>query len=137
MCRRHRSRSSTWLIPIRFFAVAGTLTQGLPAQAQYPESIHLATAAPNAHMRTVKRPHAATRRTDRPPGRSPRFRLPETAVVVVPATAPDGAAIARPASGEGGDGPPPVVFMAAEPQGRPALAPGERVLARLSPIGPG
>ena len=52
-------------------------------------------------------------------------------------TDPDGDAIARPAEWDSADGPPPVIFMAAEPSGRPALAPGERVQARLKPVGPG
>ena len=34
-------------------------------------------------------------------------------------------------------GPPPVVLMHPERQGAPALAPGERVLVRLQPMGPG
>jgi ribonuclease R len=57
--------------------------------------------------------------------------------VVVTGTDPDGDAIARPAEWDSADGPPPVIFMAAEPSGRPALAPGERVQARLKPVGPG
>jgi ribonuclease R len=57
--------------------------------------------------------------------------------LVVSGTDPDGDAIARPATWDGADGPPPVVFMAAEPRGQPALAPGERVLARLKPVAPG
>ncbi len=69
-----------------------------------------------------------------------RFRapgkLPDAMVVQVTGTDPDGDALARPVGWEG-DGPPPLVFMAAEPRGRPALAPGERVLARLREIGPG
>ena len=36
-----------------------------------------------------------------------------------------------------GDGPPPMVLMAPERRGQPALAPGEKVLARISPIGNG
>jgi ribonuclease R len=56
---------------------------------------------------------------------------------VVTGTDPDGDAIARPAVWDNADGPPPVIFMSAEPRGRPALAPGERVLARLKPAGPG
>jgi ribonuclease R len=56
---------------------------------------------------------------------------------VVTGTDPDGDPIARPATWDSGDGPPPVVFMAAEPRGQPALAPGERVLARLKQAGPG
>jgi ribonuclease R len=57
-------------------------------------------------------------------------------VVQISGTDPDGDAIARPV-GWDGDGPPPLVLMAPEPRGRPALAPGERVLARLRPIGAG
>jgi ribonuclease R len=57
--------------------------------------------------------------------------------VVVTGTDADGDAVARPADWNAADGAPPVIFMAAEPHGRPALAPGERVLARLKPAGPG
>ena len=63
-------------------------------------------------------------------------RLPESMVVQITGTDPDGDAVARPVGWEGG-GPPPTVFMAPEPKGRPALAPGERVVARLREIGPG
>jgi ribonuclease R len=63
-------------------------------------------------------------------------RLPEAAVVQVTGTDPDGDPIARPVAWEG-EGPPPLVLMAPEPRGRPALAPGQRVIARLKPIGPG
>lgn len=63
-------------------------------------------------------------------------RLPETAVVLVTGTDPDGDPIARPAVWEG-SGPPPLILMHPERPGRPALAPGDRVLARLKPIGPG
>ena len=62
-------------------------------------------------------------------------RLPDAMVVQVTGTDPDGDAIARPVGWEG-DGPPPLVLMAPEPRGRPALAPGERVLARLTPDRP-
>ena len=62
-------------------------------------------------------------------------RLPEAVVVQVTGTDPDGDALARPVDWQG-SGPPPLVLMAPEPRGRPALAPGERVLARLKPIGP-
>ena len=69
-----------------------------------------------------------------------RFRtpgtLPEAMIVQITGTDPDGDAIARPV-GWSGDGPPPFIVMAPEPRGRPALAPGERVMARLKPIGPG
>jgi ribonuclease R len=60
-------------------------------------------------------------------------RLPEMAVVEVFGTDPDGDPIARPV---GWDGPgKPVIYMHPEPRGRPALAPGERVLARLRFLG--
>jgi ribonuclease R len=69
-----------------------------------------------------------------------RFRapgkLPDSMVVQVTGTDPDGDALARPV-GWKGEGPPPMVFMAPEPKGRPALAPGERVLAKLREIAPG
>ena len=63
-------------------------------------------------------------------------RLADATVVVVTGTDPDGDPIARPSPWEG-DGPPPLVHMAPEPPGQPALGPGERVLARLRPIGAG
>ena len=63
-------------------------------------------------------------------------RLPDSAIVQVTGTDRDGEAIARPVEWKG-EGPPPLVLMAAEPRGRPALAPGERVLAKLRAIGPG
>ncbi len=61
--------------------------------------------------------------------------LPETTAVQITGTDRDGDAVARPVSWRYEDGPPPQIFMTAEPAGRPALAPGERVLARLKPIG--
>jgi ribonuclease R len=63
-------------------------------------------------------------------------RLPETAVVLVTGTDPDGDPLAKPVGWEG-QGPPPLIYMHAERAGQPALAPGERVLARLKPIGNG
>ncbi len=62
-------------------------------------------------------------------------RLPETAIVAITGTDPDGDAIARPVGWEGS--PPPMILMHAERSGQPALAPGDRVLARLRPIGNG
>jgi ribonuclease R len=62
-------------------------------------------------------------------------RSPDTAIVIVTGTDADGDAVARPADWNPADGPAPVVFMAAEPRGHPALAPGERVLVRLRPAG--
>ena len=63
-------------------------------------------------------------------------RLPEVMTVRVTGTDPDGDPIARPVPWDE-PGPPPLVLMAAERRGHPALAPGETVLARLRPIGPG
>jgi ribonuclease R len=67
---------------------------------------------------------------------TPAGRLPDAMVVQVTGTDPDGDAIARPVEWEG-EGPPPMVLMAPELRGQPALAPGERVLAKLRPIGAG
>ena len=63
-------------------------------------------------------------------------RLADETIVRITGTDPDGDALARPVEWTG-DGPLPLVIMAAEARGQPALAPGERVLARLRPIGPG
>ncbi len=63
-------------------------------------------------------------------------RLPETAVVAITGTDPDGDPIGRPVGWEAG-GPPPMILMHAERPGRAALAPGDRVLVRLRPIGHG
>ncbi|GBQ83827.1 ribonuclease R [Gluconacetobacter johannae DSM 13595] len=74
------------------------------------------------------------------PAGAKRFRassaLPEATVVQVTGTDPDGDPVARPVAWDG-DGPAPVVFMHPEQKGRPALAPGERVVARLKRLGPG
>ncbi len=65
---------------------------------------------------------------------APPGRLPDAMIVQVTGTDPDGDPIARPVAWEG-DGPPPLVLMLRERTGQPALAPGQRVLARLRPIG--
>jgi ribonuclease R len=70
------------------------------------------------------------------PGRAKTDWLPEVAVVQITGTDPDGEPIARLADSPPG-GRPPLILMAPEARGRPALAPGERVLARLKRIGPG
>ena len=67
---------------------------------------------------------------------TPPGRLPEAMVVQIIGIDHDGEATARPVGWQG-DGPPPLVLMAPEAKGRPALAPGERVMARLRPIGAG
>ncbi|HEX4262621.1 MAG TPA: RNB domain-containing ribonuclease, partial [Acetobacteraceae bacterium] len=73
-----------------------------------------------------------------PPARSrhPAGTLPPTAIVQITGTDTDGDALARPATWDG-PGKPPSVLMLPEPRGHPALAPGQRVLARLRPTGPG
>jgi len=74
-----------------------------------------------------------------PPGRlrgQMPDQMPDQMIVRVTGTDRDGDAVARPVDWTG-DGPPPTVFMTAERRGMAALAPGERVLARLSPIGDG
>ena len=67
---------------------------------------------------------------------TPPGRLPDATIVQVTGTDPDGDAVARPVDWQG-DGPPPMVLMHPEPRGAAALAPGQRVLARLRPIGNG
>ncbi len=64
---------------------------------------------------------------------TPPGRLPDACVVVVTGTDRDGDPVAKPVDWQG-EGPPPVVFMQPERRGLPALAPGERVLARLTPL---
>ena len=84
----------------------------------------------------------------RSPGQLPPGQLPPVALVRITGSDADGDALARPETwpiagdtprNSPGDapGPPPRILMAPEPAGRPALAPGQRVLARLRPAGPG
>jgi ribonuclease R len=70
-------------------------------------------------------------------GLSAPGRLPEMAVVEVFGADGDGDPLARPVSWPEGSGRPPLVLMRPERPGQPALAPGERVLARLKHIGAG
>jgi ribonuclease R len=65
---------------------------------------------------------------------APPGRLPDAMIVQVTGTDTDGDPIARPVAWQG-DGPPPLILMARERSGQPALAPGQRVLAKLKPIG--
>ncbi|HEY4172532.1 MAG TPA: ribonuclease R [Rhodopila sp.] len=58
-------------------------------------------------------------------------------MVQITGTDRDGDAVARPVAWERADGVPPMILMHPEKQGTPALAPGERVLVRLKPMGPG
>jgi ribonuclease R len=86
-----------------------------------------------------KIPHHGKKRDrgHKPPPRRHSPHLPETAIVRITGTDNDGDALARPVVWEADQGPPPVIHMRPEQPGRPALAPGERILARLTPDGPG
>ena len=95
-------------------AALRALLKGLAGGGEVAPAGHRRFAAPNRQAQT----------------------LPESMVVQVSGTDADGEAVARPVGWQG-DGPPPLILMAPEPRGRPALAPGERVLARLRPIGAG
>jgi ribonuclease R len=81
-------------------------------------------AAPAGHKRFTA-PHGAPRMTG---------RLPEAIIVEITGIDSEGDAIARPADWRG-DGPSPTIFMQPEARGQAALAPGQRVLARIKPIG--
>jgi ribonuclease R len=62
--------------------------------------------------------------------------LPATAVLEVIGTDADGEVLARPLAWRA-ETPPPKILLAPERRGTPALGPGDRVLARLAPIGDG
>jgi ribonuclease R len=63
--------------------------------------------------------------------------LPETAVVEITGIDVDGEVMARPLYWRDETRPPPKILMAPERRGAPALAQGDRVLARLARIGDG
>ena len=63
-------------------------------------------------------------------------RLPDAMIVQVSGTDPDGDPVARPVGWQGEE-PPPLIYMSRDARGQPALAPGQRVLAKLKPIGNG
>ncbi|HET6308489.1 MAG TPA: ribonuclease R [Rhodopila sp.] len=58
-------------------------------------------------------------------------------MVQITGTDRDGDAVGRPAEWEKSAGPPPMILMQPQQRGTPALAPGERVLVHLRPMGPG
>ena len=62
--------------------------------------------------------------------------LPEVTVVEITGTDSDGEVLARPVQWKG-DGDPPVIYMAPDRHGTPALGRGDRVLARLTRTGEG
>ena len=80
-------------------------------------------------------PRIGRRRRDTDTPDEAHTPAPDTAIVEVFGTDLDGEPLARPVAWQG-SGRPPLVVMAPERRGQPALAPGERVLARLRPIGP-
>ena len=86
-----------------------------------------------------KIPHHGKKRDrgHKPPPRHRHAMLPETAIVRITGTDNDGDALARLVVWDADQGPPPIIHMRPEQPGRPALAPGERILARLTPDGPG
>jgi ribonuclease R len=86
-------------------------------------------AAPAGHKRFTA-PHGAPRAA----GRATAAGLPEAIIVEITGIDSEGDAIGRPADWRG-DGPAPTIFMQPEARGQTALAPGQRVLARLRPIG--
>jgi ribonuclease R len=81
------------------------------------------------------RPHKVSRKGER--FREPRDGLPDTTMILITGTDADGDPVGRPASWDANDGRAPVIRMLAERPGQPGLAPGDRVLARLRPSGPG
>jgi ribonuclease R len=95
----------------------GLGTEQRPALRQLLSEMKLEASAAPVGKRTLRAPE----------------RLPDTGVVEVFGTDPDGDPIARPVAwaGEGK----PVIYMHPERRGQPALAPGERVLARLRHLG--
>ncbi|WP_419758487.1 ribonuclease R [Acidisoma sp.] len=89
-------------------------------------------AAPAGHKRFTA-PHGVPRLTGSL-GRAGGSRLPEAIIVEITGIDTEGDAIGRPAEWRG-DGPAPTIFMQPEARGQAALAPGQRVLARIKPIG--
>ncbi len=67
---------------------------------------------------------------------SAREGLPNSTMVLITGTDHDGDPVGRPMSWTKDDGRPPMIRMMAERPGIPALAPGDRVLAKLRPTGP-
>ena len=68
--------------------------------------------------------------------KEPRDGLPDTTMILITGTDHDGDPVGRPVSWPPADGRPPLIRMTAERAGQAALAPGDRVLAKLRLIGP-
>ncbi|MCU0888278.1 MAG: ribonuclease R, partial [Rubritepida sp.] len=114
----------------------GLATEQRPALRQLLSEMKLEASAAPVGKRTFQgggfRPSAPGRLRSSDASGAPE-RLPDTGVVEVFGTDPDGDPIARPVAwaGEGK----PIVYMHPERRGQTALAPGERVLARLRHLG--
>ena len=113
-------------------ALAGTLWHCLAVGVAVANSV-----AKRTRTRGKPVPRAGVPPRDRSPRRRGDGGLPDTTVVLITGTDPDGDAVGRPVDWQRSAGPAPMVLMQPERHGTPALAPGERVLARLTPIGPG
>jgi len=120
----------------------GLATEQRPALRQILSEMKLDGSPPPTGKRSflggrpAAPPAAPEPAPERPRRRAPdpsQERLPETGVVEIFGTDPDGDPIARPVNWEGAGR--PVVYMHAERRGQTALAKGERVLARLKHIG--
>jgi ribonuclease R len=81
------------------------------------------------------RPNPQSNTGDR--SREPRDGLPDTTLVLITGTDTDGDPVGRPDDWNPTYGRAPLIGMMAEKPGQPGLTPGDRVLARLRPIGPG
>ncbi len=77
---------------------------------------------------------AGKKRFTRQAPRATDGMLPDTAIVEITGTDPHGDPIAKPVEWTG-VGRPPIIFMHPEKRGAAALARGERVLAKLRPVG--
>ncbi len=137
--------------------------EGAPPMAQVPSAAELKKFLANApgKMRTTEISRAFNLRPDQrselrdvirqlkaegtvaPAGRRSveaplhkRQTLPDMCMVEVFGTDTEGDPLARPVGWQG-EGPAPLVYMKPEQRGQPALAPGDRVLARIRPIGGG
>lgn len=82
-------------------------------------------------------PRGSSGSAERETPRAAIAKLADTVVVRITGTDRDGDAVGRPVEWERAAGQPPMILMHPEKQGSPALAPGERVLVRLKPMGPG
>jgi ribonuclease R len=114
--RRCHDKASPWL---RARGIIDRLSRGIRPLARQTKQKHPRAVRPSRAQR-----HAPE-------------RLPETGVLRITGSDEYGDAIARPVQWDAADGPPPLILMQPERPGAAALAPGDRVLARLTAIGAG